>query len=182
MDFRRRHEGGGRQVENAINADVKLGCCGEDSVVAGTGRGGNAVGDFALHHDDGCGDGRVVVEEMRENRRGDVVGKISHDAEFFVACAQCAEVHCEDVGLDYFDGGELRAELRGKSAVELDGDEAARAGGEERGDGSGAGTDFDYGFLRQIAERANDGRGGSGIDEKILSQFRFVLQTSSRIG
>ena len=83
----------------------------------------------------------------------------------------------QDVALDNLNVGigiELHTELRGHDAVEFDGDDAASAGGQQRGQGAPSGADLENGGLGYIAERFDDAQSGGVTVEKMLSQFRFA--------
>ena len=79
MDIGRGREGARRQSEETVHSSVELGGRGEQAVVASAGLGGDAVGDFPLHHDDGAVDRLVVVEEVQQNLRRYVVGQVADD-------------------------------------------------------------------------------------------------------
>ena len=57
----------GRQGEDFFNRAVELYGDGEESVVAGAGLGGDAVGDFALDHEDGAINSGFVGGEMEQD-------------------------------------------------------------------------------------------------------------------
>lgn len=67
VDFGRWREGVGRQGEELFDGAVELDGEGEQSVVAGAGRGGDAVGDFTLDHEDGAFDGLLMRDEMEQD-------------------------------------------------------------------------------------------------------------------
>ncbi len=97
------------------------------AVIAGAGRGGNAGGDLALHHEHGALDGAGEAEEMQQNLRGNEVGQVADDEQLVAAgVAQGSEVGGENVLGENFDGGaigELLAQARRQLAVEFDGNE-----------------------------------------------------------
>ena len=67
-------EGAGRQGDDGFGLSVEGGGDGKEGVVADAGCGGDADGNFALHHEDGTGDAGGVGEEVEEDIGGDVVG------------------------------------------------------------------------------------------------------------
>ena len=79
MDVRWGREGARGEGEERIDAGVELGGGGEETVVADAGRGGDAVGDFALHHEDGATEVGGGAEEVEEDVGGDVVGEVADD-------------------------------------------------------------------------------------------------------
>ena len=79
VDLGRRREGAGRQGKEQLDRAVELHGRAEHAIVAGAGCGGDALGDFALHHQDGAIDGGVVRDEVEQDVGGDVVGQIADD-------------------------------------------------------------------------------------------------------
>ena len=176
VDIGRWGKGGGRKREEVDGGTVELDGDGEDAVFAGAGLGGDAVGDFALHHEGDAIDGGVALSKFEEDGRGDVVGQVAEDEEGLAGSGGSGgEVEGEDVLVDYGDVlcGELGAEVGGEGGVEFDGDEAVGAGGESVGDGSGTRTDFDGGAGGEIAEGVGDALDGGGVVEEVLSEFGF---------
>lgn len=140
--------------------------------------GGDAVSHLALHHEDGAAErgGEGGDEEVEEDVGGDVVGEVADDVEVFRLGSEGAEVGLEDVGLVDGDVGlvaEAEGELAGECRVELDGDEAVGAGGEDLGDGAVAGADLDDGAVGEVAEGVDDGVAGAVIGEEVLAEFGF---------
>jgi hypothetical protein len=66
---------------------------------------------------------------------------------------------------------ELEAQLCGEGVIDFDSDEAAAARGEDRSDGTVAGTDLDDGAVAGVAEGVGDGVTGDFVDEKVLAEF-----------
>ncbi len=176
MDVRRRREGARRQREEILNAGVELSGRGEQAIVATAGLGGNAVGDFALNHDNGSIDDRMMVEEVQQDRRGYVVGEIADDGEFFAA-SEAGEISREEVLGDDLDGicqFEMLLQVASQDGVEFDSDEAMSTAGKQIRNRSFAGTDFDHCRSGDVAQGVDDGKRGGGVGEEILSEFRFA--------
>lgn len=78
-------EGVGTEGEEDLGDSVHLGGGGEEAEVAATGRGGDALGDLALHHEHGGGEeaggGEGGAEEMEQDIGGDVVGEVADDVD-----------------------------------------------------------------------------------------------------
>ena len=166
---------------------MELGGCGEEAVVADAGCGGEAVGDLALHHEDGAGKevGAGERKEAEEDFGGDVVGKVSDDVGGFAGRDESGEVGCEDVGVEDLDvevGAEFEAEFGGEGGVELDGDEAAAARGEDGGDGAVAGADLDYGAGGDVAEGIGDCVAGAVVGEEVLAEGGLSGHGGSVVG
>ena len=83
VDVGRRREGAGREREEVLDVRVDLREGGERAVVADAGRGGDAVGDLALHHEHGAAEeaGARGGEEVEQDVGGDVVGEVADDVE-----------------------------------------------------------------------------------------------------
>ena len=138
--------------------------------------GGDAVGYFALDHEDGAIENGVAGGEFEEDLRSDVVGKVSDDAERMAGGGRGGgEIELEHVLLDDGDAGwvKLGAEMGGKARVELDREDVCGAGGEGSGDGAGAGADFDDGAAGEIAQRVGDALDGLRIVKEVLSEPGF---------
>ena len=84
-------EGCGAEGEEDLWDRVHPGGGGEQAEVAAAGWRGDALGDFALHHQDGGGDeaggGERGAEEVEEDVGGDVVGEVADDVEVGRGCA-----------------------------------------------------------------------------------------------
>lgn len=172
MNFRRGPECLRRQFADAPTFSEEAGQYGDGTVVVGRWRGEESVGDFGLNGETHARDAEVREEEIDDERRGDVVGKIGD--KFERAAEFCAglfhgidERRCEGglagerVGMDEADvleGGEV---FRGDGedvGVNLDRNDAARTLGEETGEAAGADADF---------EDAVGGIDGGGIEQSI---------------
>ena len=105
---------------------------GETAVGFAAGRRGDAVDDFLLQHHVQVVDVFVGGGDVKQQRRGDVVGQVADDAQPVAAHArQRREVELERVGDVQLEGlrrAPARAQLRGQVAIDLDGVERARAG------------------------------------------------------
>ena len=131
---------------------------GERAVVADAGGGGDAVGDFALHHEHGAVEeiGARGGVEVEQDVGGDVVGEIADDVERGCLVDRVeARSNCEDVGVVDGDArvvAELEGELSGEGWVELYAVKMCGACGEDGGDGAVAGADLDDGASGDVAE------------------------------
>ena len=68
-----------------------------------------------------------------------------------------------------------KGELGGEGAVEFEGDEMAAAGGEDLGNRTVAGADFDDGAFAKIAKGLDDSVARSIIYKKVLAEFWFAF-------
>ena len=156
----------------------------KQAVVAGAGLGRDAIGHFALDHQDGTiqdwtvGRG-VAGGEFAEDLRGDAVGQVAEDEQGLAGGGRGrGKIEVEHVLLDDGDagctvGGKLGAEMGGEAGVQFDGENMGGAGGQGSGDGAGAGADFDYGAAGKIAQRGGDALDGLRIVEEVLSEPGF---------
>ena len=84
------------------------------------------------------------------------------------------EVEGKDVSFNDFDVALLRvlhAQLSGKDAVKLNGDEFARAAREQLGEGAFSRADLKHGLIAQVAERGDDLLRGMLVGEKVLTEL-----------
>jgi hypothetical protein len=97
---------------------------GQAAVVAGSGPGGDAIHDFTLQHHVHVFDRCCVIEQVKEQRRGNVVRQVAHDAQAATALGgERCEIEIERVG--FVDGDarvarELLAQRGREVAVDLD--------------------------------------------------------------
>ena len=105
---------------------------GETAVGVAAGRGRDTVDDFLLQHHVQVVDVFVGGGDVKQQRRGDVVGQVADDAQPVAAHArQRREVEFERVGDVQLEGlgcAPARAQLRGEVPVDLDGIQRAGAG------------------------------------------------------
>jgi hypothetical protein len=108
----------------------------ETAVVAVAGCGGDAVYDFPLQHHVHVVDCVDVLQEMEEERRGDVVGQVADYAQPLGAALAREGGEVEGEGVGFVDGearlvGKLGLQLRDEVAVDFDGVEGASFGVEQ---------------------------------------------------
>ena len=172
VDVGWRGEGSGREREERLSRAVHLDGDGEQSVIARSGSGYDAVSDFALHHEHGAIECGVTGGEFEQDGRGDVVGQIAGDSEA-LACGSggSGEVELEDVLLDDGEalGRILRAQTRGQFTIQLNGNYVGGAGEEGLGDGALAGADFDDSLSGEVAECGGNALNGVGIAKEVLT-------------
>ena len=83
IDFRRRVEGVRRDVKQRGGLAPQLCHQAEAAVGFAAGRGGDAVNDFFLQHIVHIVDVLALGEAVKEDGRGEVVGQVADEAEFF---------------------------------------------------------------------------------------------------
>jgi hypothetical protein len=72
----------------------------------------------------------------------------------------------------------LFTEPRRKIAIQFNGHEARGAGSKKFCDCTCAGADLNHCLLRNVSQSTHDRHAGRRVDEKILSEFRFMFQNS----
>ena len=175
-----------RQGEELLDAGVQLRGYREQAVVARAGWCGDAVGNLTLDHHDGAVDDWMRGEEVKQDIGCDVVRQIADDEETGRPLGVCGrlwlqvrflgqrgEIGGEDVlAEDGYAGlrGEISHKLRSERLVELDGNEMAGAAREDVCNGAEAGSDFNDGAPRNVAEGVGDGSLRRGADEKVLAE------------
>jgi hypothetical protein len=171
--FWRRTKRAGRNSQDNFGMREILAESGEIGVLAVAGRCDDARGDFILNDNVDGVNLRGEAEQMRENRRSDVVGQITVDAE---ACAsERRQIDSENVGFDDFDvgpfGGGAFAESGCESGVGFDGDDAARALREKFGHFAVAGADLEPGSVRVRRKRARNAFAPRGAVKEVLAKL-----------
>ena len=155
IDVRRRGKRFGRKSKKRLGGAVDLHGDGEQPIVAGAGLGGDAVGYFALNHDDRHGRGSHGWRQVSGELRSDPVGQVATTTSFWPAAAEAAakskfNTSCVEDGNAA--GRELGAEMGGEAGVQLDGENMGSAGSKRSGDGASAGADFYDSAASEIAQ------------------------------
>ena len=164
-------EDGGREGAVAADGPEALGADGEGAVVGVVVGGGEALGEFVLHGEDGARDGGSGGEPVAEDGRGGVVGEVAGEGKGAVA-EERPPVELDGVGVDNYDtvGGKFIAQPRGEAGVFFDEEELVAAFEQRGGEGTEAGADFD-GEGRAVGDRGGgDGAGQVLVVEEILSE------------
>jgi len=170
----RRRKCFGRQRKERLGGPVHLESNGEQTVVARAWMGGDAVGNFALNHEDGEVERGVAGRQLEQDRRGDVVGQIADHAEPLARrSGNLIEIEVEYVLFKDRDfvGRKLRAQLCGEVMIQFDSNHAACFCGQGSGDGASAGANFDDGAAGEIAECGDNTLTGVRVVEEVLSEF-----------
>ena len=120
----------------------------------------------------------MAGSKFEQDRRGDVVGKVSGNAQPLTGVRSGdRKVECKDVLLD--DVHPLRIRLRlqgsGEFAVKLDSYDLSGASGENLGDCACARADFDDGSRPKVTERSDDPVRGLHVNEEVLPEPGFLL-------
>ena len=174
VDFRRGLEGARFHRHHILWFGVSLGKDAEVAVVAGAGRGGEAIRHFALDEYDGFGYRGAEAEDAFEDRRGDVIRQVTGEGDGTVG----GEVGFEDILMDDGEVGVAALESGGEGGVEFNGDDALVAFDEVIGERAAAGSDFDDGSA--FGEAARDALEGVGRAEKMLSETLAQCVSPSR--
>ena len=169
IDLGRRAEGGARDRKEDGDFGGELGLDGEIAVVAGTGFGGETVGDFELNEEDGALEQRAEGERLFDDGRGDVVGQVAGDGDG----APGGEIGLENVLFDDFEARiatEAGAEVLGEDGVDLDGDDAG--GVSEKMDGEGATARANFYDRGRIGGTSGGGDALEGglVGEEVLAE------------
>src|SRR6185312_4122126 len=159
---------------------------GEQTVVANSGRGGDAVRNLLLHHDDNGFKIGMILKQVEQDVGGDEVGQVADQAGLFghvddarmvhsgTRAEHGAEVNGDYVALnnlDIFESVEMHAQLRRQHAVKFDSDDTAGPFGQFVGQRAAPGTDFYHRLFGDIPQSIDDAFGSVWISQKVLSQF-----------
>ena len=115
-------EDGAAYLEKIFHVTECLHLHGEDAVLFCAGHGGDALGDFVLHHQRGRCDQMTVVQKSEQDRAGDGVGDVAENVEFTLS-GERFERYLEEVAFDEFDLRVLLADEPRQLRVFLDGGE-----------------------------------------------------------
>ena len=125
----------GANIEQSFDGHPRSEHDGEAPVVGITRLRGQARHDFPLQHDVEVCDRAAALEQVKQQRGGDVVGKVAHDAQPAAALArELREVELQCVYLVQHEsraGGELRAQQRGQVTIDLDRIERSARGAQQ---------------------------------------------------
>ena len=172
VDPGRRLESLGRDVEHRLDVVAPLQHHAQSPVVLAAGYRRHPVDDLLLQHDVLVDDMVDRLEQMKEDRRRDVVGQIADDAKPPRACLpgrQGDEIDAQHVGLDHLEPG--RAAQAGREvAVELDDDQGARAFEEGPRDRAQARSDLDDRLAGLRRHRPHDRIDDRRVGEKVLAE------------
>jgi hypothetical protein len=148
IDFRSGPESPRSQVEDALDLCDRTYADAERSIRAPPRGRENAIRDFLLHHEERACRARSI-QEMKEDRRGQIVGDVPDDLEGGRIVGDFIELQVEDTPMEYGHLGvalESFPELGGELAVQLDQDQAPtrllHLRGETLCEGTPPGTNF----------------------------------------
>ena len=141
------------------------------------GLGGDAVGHFALHHQDcqiECG---VAGRQLEQNRRSDVVRQVAHYTQSLARCAvlrkRRSKVEVQHVLFDDRDllRWKLHAQAESEIVIEFNCDNVFCACGQRSSYSALARANLDHSAAREVAKRSHDAFNRLRIAEKILAEF-----------
>ncbi len=100
-----RHKDGARHDKGHLGSHVVLDRNGQASVSLGVWLSRNAVGHLPLHHDHELAEGNLALNQVHEDRGGDVVGQVGHDLDGQIRVLKVLnlglQVGLEDVLVDH---------------------------------------------------------------------------------
>jgi hypothetical protein len=142
------------------------------SVGLAAGGGGHALDDFLLQHEVHVGDRGGVLEAMKKDRRGNVVGQVADEADRF-AMRERGKIHLEHVGVDdkeLADAARLVAQRFDQVAVEFDRGQFPGAAQQGQGERAFAGSDLDDALSRLRRDRIDDAAQDAGVVQEMLAE------------
>ena len=186
VDLGRRPKRPGRQAQYALDVGHELHLDRQRAVVSAAGCRHNPIRDLALHHQRRvakqpslvCG-----VEQTKQNRRCDVVGKVADDSNGRVlALKQLREIDVKEIGLNETHvRRNTRRKRRGEVAIDFDGDDLA-AHAPPAGQSARRGPDRSRGMSRRcVARRPQSDRATQAGSRKCWpNRFRARGKIESR--
>src|SRR5262245_55144812 len=167
----RRREGACADIQQALDPHPGREHDGEPSVNLRAGRRHHAVDDFLLQHEMHVADRGALLEQAKEQRRRNVVGKIAHQAQRRPGAAQGGDIDLQDVLVDQRERRtESLAEIPGQVAIDLDRRERAELLEQRCRERSAAGPDLDDALAAPRLDRRDDARDHLGIVEEVLAE------------
>ena len=160
----------GRHKQHVVHGVAPLQHHAQAAVVAAARRGDHAVDHFLLQHEVLVLHHRHMVEQVKQNRRGDVVGQVAHDAQLLPQTLRDgAEVHLEHIAFDHV---KLRmaTQARRQIAVEFHHGQPPQTLDQGLGQRGQTGADFDHGVARAGCDLSHDGVDDAAVGEEVLSE------------
>ena len=139
-------------------------------VVAGTG--GKPLPCLALHHDEHPIDGGDPVEQIADQRGGDVVRQVGHQDPPWSSGRERFPVELASVTGDHRRGGLGEDLSQGGEQVTIELDRGHRRAGldERQGQGAEPGADLDHVVTRSDRGEARDAADGVGVGDEVLAE------------
>ncbi|MCY1514918.1 hypothetical protein D9M68_494840 [compost metagenome] len=135
--------------------------------------GGEALDHFLLQHEVHVADQVGVIEQVEDQRRGDVVGQVADHPQAVRLGAQLGEVELHRIALVQGElriEAELELEQRNQVLVQLDHVEMRAATGQALGEGALAGADFHQAFACTRVNGAQDAVDDAGVVQEVLAE------------
>ncbi len=183
MHLGRRRKCARRQSEKLLYITVHLDRDREQSVVARAGAGTHAVGHFALHHQHRPVEHRVMRGQTMQDRRGDVVGKITDDCDRTVDLRnRRGKVELENILLDdsQFVLWKFLAYPCGQLSIQFDCDHVVCARHQGSCYSAAAWSNLDNGCAGTISKRSGNAPDCFRIVKEILTELRLFRHRHSR--
>ena len=145
----------------------------QTSVVRGAGLGHHPVDHFLLQHEVLVLHHGHMVKQMKQDRAGNVVGQVTHNAQLLSGLQQGGrqrgEVHLEHIRFHHV---ELRmfAQALGQIAVQLHHGQAAQTLHQGLCQGGQTRADFDHGVRGRGRNLAHDGIDDGAIGQEVLAE------------
>jgi len=142
--------------------------------VGAAGLGGQALDHFLLQHEVHVGDRPGGLEQMHDQRRGDVVGQVTHHPQRRAVATQGGEVEGQGIALVNHEIRvleELHTQAGDQIAVELDHLQGAAGSVDQRlGQRSLAGADLDQALAGTGVDGPHDARDDARIAQEVLAE------------
>jgi hypothetical protein len=169
VDLRRRREGPGRHAQQERHREAILQHHREAAVGFGAGLRHHPLDHFLLQHEDRVAHAIGEIGHPEEDRRRDVVGQVTDDAQ---RRGKDREIEFERVGLVH---RELVARIfarkcSGQVAVDLDGVQFPERENQLPREDAGPGTDLHHGVAGLRADRLHDAPHVMTVGEEVLAE------------
>src|SRR5207248_9738230 len=136
----------------------------QNAIVAAAGRRGDALGDLALHEQHGAPEDRALIEEMKQDRRRQVIRKVAAHHDPLTVCGG-REIERLGIRFGDLDPWQLRPQDRNQLAIALHRYDPRAGGGKGACEVAESGTELDHRLARaQFRER------GERVEERWIAE------------
>jgi hypothetical protein len=173
----------GRYIKEFFDTQLPLDHHRQPSIVLAAGGGGQAVDHLLLQHEQHVLDAGSLVEQVKQQGRGDVVGQIANQTQFPACRCKRAEVESQGIGFvhDQFPCWKIATQVCGQIAVQFDHMQRRAALEQRPGERPRTGADLDQGFARLRIERIEDALHDAAVVQEVLAEALLGLNAGHKI-
>ncbi|MCK1786564.1 hypothetical protein L9Z73_20090 [Pseudomonas sp. TNT11] len=173
IDLRRRVERARANVEQVFDAAVVLNHDRQTAPITATRAGGQALNHFFLQHEVHVADDPGVVQQVEDQRRGDVVWQVAHDPQAVGRGIEAGEVELQRIALVQDEVGlaaKLLVEDRDQVFIEFNHVQLSAAGQQALGQCALARADFQQTVFGLGMDGAQDAVNHASVVQEVLPE------------